>query len=103
MSTFTLCFDCQTPLTIPEALKSVLRQDSDGSVYLNVFFNDRARCTQDGGEPLTAVSSLGCIEDITAEELIRSIIVEDECGHCAINVLANICDVCDELAPQEPL
>jgi hypothetical protein len=86
-------------LTIPEALKSVIWQDEDGSFYLNIYFNEREGCTEDGGEA-KYTRAFDCLEDMTVEEMIRSVIVEDECGQCALNVLANICSTCDEIAEQ---
>lgn len=86
MSVKTLCFDCQTPLKIPEALRGVIRQDSDGSVYINIVFNERGSC----GEYESAYS---CNEVPTLEEIFAGTIVEDECGMCGINILIN-CDIC---------
>lgn len=87
MSVFTLCIDCNTPITIPEALKMVMRQDSDNTVYLNIKFNEKEQC--DDYE-----MAFSCLEDMTIEEMLKTIIVEDDCGKCAINILANVCDVC---------
>jgi len=92
MSVKTLCFDCQTPIKIPEDLRGVMRQDSDGAVYLNVVFNERGSC----GEYTDAYS---CNENPTLEEIFFGTIVEDECGKCGINILIN-CDICEEEAPQ---
>lgn len=88
MSTFTLCIDCLTPITIPQALKQVMRQDSDNSIYLNLKFNEKEQC--DDYE-----TAFECLQDVTIEEMLKLIIVEDDCGKCSINILANICDVCD--------
>ena len=89
MSIFTLCFDCQTPIKIPEALKSVIRQDDDGAIYLNIYFNQRNNCD-------LYDLAYNCLELPPLEGMVRDIIVEDECGHCALNVLINICDACEE-------
>ena len=94
MSTFTLCIDCLTPVTVPEALKQVMRQDSDNTVYLNIKFNEKEQC--DDYEP-----AIGCLHDVTLEELLKLIIVEDDCGKCSINILANVCDVCGFVAEQQ--
>ena len=88
MSVFTLCIPCQTPITIPEALKLVMRQDSDGSIYLNIKFNEKEQC--DDYE-----AAFDCLQDTPVEDMLKNLIVEDDCGKCAINILANICDVCD--------
>lgn len=87
MSTFTLCIGCLTPITIPEALKMVIRQDSDGSVYINLKFNEKEQC--DDYE-----TAFECLQDATIEEVLKLLIVEDDCGKCSLNILANICDVC---------
>jgi len=94
MSTFTLCIDCHTPLTIPEALKNVMWQDADGAVYLNIYYNERTSC----GEYSRAYD---CVQDVTVEEMLRDILIVDDCGHCGINVLANICDACEEEQEQK--
>lgn len=87
MSVKTLCFDCATPLDIPDALRSVMRQDSDGSVYLNVVFNERGSCSEYS-------SAYDCLQNPTLEEIFHATIVQDECGLCGINILVN-CDICD--------
>lgn len=89
MSVFTLCIDCHTQLTIPEAFKSVMWQDTDGSFYLNIYYNERTDCEEYS-------RAFDCLEDLTVEEMLRTIIVEDDCGQCGINVLANICATCAE-------
>jgi len=96
MSVFTVCFDCHTPLTIPQELKSVMWQDADGSIYLNVKFNEKEQC--DDYE-----AAFECLHDVTLEEMIRKLIVEDDCGNCAVNILANICDVCGFGEVEAPL
>ena len=88
MSVKTLCFDCQTPVVIPEVLRRIMRQDSDGAIYVNIVFNERGSC----GEYESAYT---CLEYPTLEEIIAGTIVEDECGTCGINILVN-CDICDE-------
>ena len=96
MSTFTLCIDCLTPITIPEAFKTVMRQDDDGTIYLNLKFNEKEQC--DDYE-----AAFGCLQDVTLEGLAKLIIVEDDCGYCALNILANICDVCGFTEEQQQL
>lgn len=88
MSVFTLCIDCLTQITIPEGLSQVMRQDSDGSVYINLKFNEKEQCAD-------YESAFECLEDVTIEEILKLLIVEDDCGKCAINFVANICDVCN--------
>lgn len=96
MSIFTLCIPCASPITVPEALKMVMRQDDDGSIYLNVKFNEKEQC--DDYE-----SAFDCMQDLPVEDMLRNIIVEDDCGKCAINILANICDVCGFSQQEEQL
>ena len=86
MSTFTLCIPCNTPVTIPEMLSMVMRQDADNTLYINLKFNEKEQCED--------YSEFGCIEELTAEEILKLLIVEDDCGKCSLNILANICDVC---------
>jgi hypothetical protein len=92
MSVKTLCLGCLTPIKIPEDLRGVIRQDTDGSVYINVVFNERGSC----GEYEAAY---GCHENPTLAEIFHSTIVEDECGQCGVNILIN-CDICDEAPAQ---
>lgn len=87
MSTFTLCVDCLTHISIPEGLKLVMQQDSDNTIYLNVKFNEKEQC--DDYE-----AAFDCLHDMTLEEILKLLIVEDDCGNCSINILANVCDVC---------
>ena len=89
MSTFVKVFDCPNmPVKIPDILKSVVRIDSDGSVYINFKFNEKEQC--DDYE-----LAFECMQDIPLEEMLKTVIVEDDCGKPAINIIANICDVCD--------
>ena len=94
MSLQTLCIGCLTPITIPEALSQVMWQDSDGSVYLNIKFNEKEQC--DDYE-----AGIDCLQDVTLEEMLKLIIVEDDCGNCSISILANICDVCDFVGQEQ--
>lgn len=96
MSVFTLCIDCLTPITIPEGLKQVMRQDDDGSVYINLKFNEKEQCED-------YESAFECLQDVTIEEVLKLLIVEDDCGKCAINIVANVCDVCGFSQQEEQL
>lgn len=90
MSTFTLCFDCPThPVKIPDALRGIMRQDDDGAIYLNIYFNQRNNCD-------LYEKSYDCNALPPLEDMVKSLIVQDDCGHCALNVLINICDTCEE-------
>jgi hypothetical protein len=85
MSTFTECIACvQQPITLEVAAQFVIVEDTDGTKYWNVQFNERGSC----GEYSPGVD---CISPQTFAELFFATIVEDECGNCAINILGN-CD-----------
>ena len=68
----------------------VMRQDSDNSVYLNIKFNEKEQCDDYS-------SAFDCLQDIPLEDVLSTLIVEDDCGKCSINIIANVCDVCDLL------
>ena len=93
MSVFVKCFDCLTRVDIPTALKSVMRQDDDGSIYINIKFNEKEQCDDYS-------LAYGCLGTTTMEDMIQSLIVEDDCGNCSINVIANICDECGFIVRQ---
>lgn len=89
MSVFTQCIDClEGPLRWEDLLRMVIFVDSDGSHYLNLKFSEKEQC--DDYEP-----AVDCASPQTAIELFSQTIVEDDCGNCAINFIANICDACD--------
>jgi len=90
MSVFVKVFDCpQHPVKIPDALRALIRQDDDGGIYLNIYFNQRNNCD-------LYEQAYGCLELPPLEDMVKDLIVEDECGDPALNVLINICDVCPE-------
>lgn len=89
MSTFTRCLDClEHPLTWETLLSLVILKDSDGSHYLNIYYNECLDC--DEYSP-----AADCESPQTAKELFATLIVEDECGNCAINIKSNICEACE--------
>lgn len=88
MSTFTECIGClDQPITLETLFRLTVVKDSDDSYYLNLKFNEKEQC--EDYEP-----AAGCASDTTVEELLRRLVVEDDCGNCAWNILANICNVC---------
>lgn len=88
MSTFTECLGClEGDVTLVTLLRLTILKDSDGSYYLNTKFNEKEQC--DDYEP-----AVECGSDVTVEELLKRLIVEDDCGNCAWNFIANICDAC---------
>ena len=89
MSVFVKVFDCPTfPVKIPDALRAVTRTDADGSIYFNVMFNERGSCG-------VYSYAYGCNALPPLEEMVKDLIVEDECGFPAINLLSN-CNDCEE-------
>ena len=89
MSVFTECVAClEGPLDMLTLLKLIIVKDSDDSYYLNTKFNEKEQC--DDYEP-----AVDCASPTTIEELFARLIVEDDCGMCALNFIANICDACD--------
>ena len=89
MSVFLKVFDCPLDvLKIPDVLRAVMRVDADGSVYINVKFNEKEQC--DDYE-----LAFDCNAQLPLEEMVKTLIVYDDCGKPALNILANICDVCD--------
>jgi len=99
MSKNTKCIQCaDVPLSLETILKSLVRQDSDGNNYIPLQV-----LICDSDDDLAAE----CGSDFTAEQLLRSVLVIDDCGHCALQVsldatsLTTICDECDD--DQQPL
>jgi len=89
MSTFTECVEClEGPLTWELLLSLVILQDSDGSRYLNIYYNECLDC--DEYSP-----AVNCASPQTALQLFGTLIVEDECGNCALNIKSNICEACE--------
>lgn len=83
--TIVQCLDL--PLDWLTLLKMIIVTDADGNFYLNVYYNDAPDC-----EALTP--AVACITNETIEQLLRNIIVEDECGNPALALTGNICAVC---------
>ena len=89
MSTFTECIGClEQDISWETILRLIIVKDSDNSYYLNTKFNEKEQC--DDYEP-----AVSCESHETALELVKRLIVEDDCGNCALNFIANICDACD--------
>lgn len=87
---------CFTPHVNWKALINLLTvEDAEGNQFFNICYNDRADCR-------TYESAFECLQNISFEEILKLIIVEDECGHPAINVVANICEECTEDIVQLP-
>ena len=68
-------------------LKLTIVVDADGSHYLNTKFNEKEQC--DDYTPAAL-----CTTPQSLEDLLKLLIVEDDCGNCAWNFIANICDAC---------
>ena len=89
MSTFTECIGClQQPLRWEVLFALLIQQDSDGSRYLNLNFNECLDCEE--YEP-----AVNCVSPQSLIEMFASLIVEDECGNCALNFKSNICEACE--------
>ena len=54
---------------------------------LNICYTDRVDCEYE--------SAFGCHQEVTLRDIFELIIVEDECGKPALNVLMNL--ICDNL------
>ncbi len=81
------CISCPDNPTAEEMFFLLLLQDLDKNEFLNINYTERNLC--DDYEP-----AFECIQDATFEEILRLILVEDECGRCSLNVLGNVCDLC---------
>ena len=88
MSVFTECIGClEQEVTLATLLRLTVLVDSDGSHYLNLKFNEKEQC--DDYDPVP-----NCESPLSVENILKRLIVEDDCGYCAWNIVANICDAC---------
>lgn len=88
MSLFDECVAClDQPITLEQLFRLTVVKDSDDSYYLNIKFNEKEQC--DDYTPAAECASM-----TTLPELLRRLVVEDDCGNCAWNIIANICDAC---------
>ena len=97
MSLHEKCLGCgDLPITPAAIFKSLVRKDTDGNYYVPLKINVCAEGDELANE---------CGLDLTWEQLFRSLLVVDDCGHCAIKVAIDsgsldlICTGCDERAP----
>jgi len=89
MSTFTECVGClQHPLKWETLVAMLIQVDADGSHYLNLNFNECLDC--EDYEP-----AVNCVSPQSLIEMFAKLIVEDECGNCALNFKSNICEACE--------
>lgn len=84
------CLD--PPLNWETMLQLPTVKDEDGNYFFNLYYNDLEDC--EGIE-----SAEDCLVDLSFEEVLKLIIVEDDCGRPAINVIGEICDECGLGAP----
>lgn len=90
MSVCDKLIGCFTPHVSWKALINLLTvEDAEGNQFFNICYNDRGSCRE-------YEQAYECIQDWTLEQVLKLIIVEDECGNPAIQVLANICEECEE-------
>jgi len=81
---------CFTPHVNWKALLELLTvEDAEGNQFFNICYTDRAKCS-------SYESAFECLQDATLEEVLKLIVVEDECGNPALQLLANICQECTE-------
>ena len=90
MSVCDKLIGCFTPHVNWKALLNLLTvEDDEGNQFFNICYNDRGDCED-------YESAFSCLQDATLEEVLKLIVSEDECGHPALQVLANICEECTE-------
>ena len=89
MSTYTECVQClQGPLTWNTLLSLIIQKDTDGSRHLNIYYDECLGC--DEYSPAAS-----CASPQTVLEMFAQLIVEDECGNCALHIKSNICESCE--------
>ena len=89
MSTFTECIGClQHPLKWETLMSMLIQVDADGSHYLNLNFNECLDCEDYS-------PAVDCVSPQSLIEMFALLIVEDECGNCALNFKSNICEACE--------
>lgn len=89
MSTFTECVGClQHPLKWETLMAMLIQVDADGSHYLNLNFNECLDCEDYS-------PAVDCVSPQSLIEMFALLIVEDECGNCALNFKSNICEACE--------
>jgi hypothetical protein len=71
-------------------MKLLIVKDAENNFYLNVFY---AECPVDCDDLTPAID---CASHYTFVQLFRNLIVEDECGNCALSLIGNICSACEE-------
>ena len=100
MSLHEKCIQCKdVPITFDQIVRSLVRVDADGNFYIPLKFNLCAESDE---------LAVGCnASDITPLELLRALIVMDDCGHCSIKVSVDagaidmLCDACNEQRAQQ--
>lgn len=76
-------------------IKALSVEDDDGNQFINICFTDRDSCYNDEQEA-AYTSAFDCLQEATLSDILELIVGEDECGHPAINVLANVCESCSD-------
>jgi len=66
----------------------LIQVDADGSHYLNLNFNECLDCEDYS-------PAVDCVSPQSLIEMFALLIVEDECGNCALNFKSNICEACE--------
>jgi len=64
-------------------------KDSDDNTAINVYYSEQANC--DNFE-----AAYDCLIDLSFEEVLRLLLVEDKCGRPSINLIGVICAGCPQ-------
>lgn len=82
---FISCLD--PPVDWRTMLKMLMLEDDDNNKFINFYYTERDEC-EDMEE------AYDCLIDLTFEEILKLLIVEDACGRPAISVTSTICADC---------
>ncbi len=89
MSVLTKCLTCDNqPLDFLTMFKKLIVKDASGNFYLNLYYTEHPTECDD------LTSALDCVSGFDFETLFKNLLIEDECGFCALSVTGNVCDVC---------
>lgn len=79
------CLD--PPLDWKTMLKMVMIEDEDNNKYINFYYTERDECSD-------MEQAYECLIDLTFEEILKLLIVEDACGRPALSLTGEICLEC---------
>lgn len=93
MSILEKCINCSDiTVSIPQIFKMLVRIDSDGNYYLPLKLN---LCSEND------ILAVQCGSDYNIEQIVKPLIVMDDCNHCAINVSIDNSSI-DLICPDAP-